>query len=75
MNRLNQNVMVVREFPDTNPPIILHFGPDICDGSLHVQGSLIHRRRQQFRLLRQLKIAYMCFLNKALSWYTFLTIS
>jgi hypothetical protein len=32
MNHLSQNVMVLREFPDTNPPVILHFGPDIGDG-------------------------------------------
>ncbi len=68
MNGLNQNVMGLSEFPDTLPLVILHFGGDIGDGSLCVQGSLIRRRRRRFRLLRPLKIVFMCILVKALSW-------
>jgi hypothetical protein len=67
MNRLSQNVMGLSKFPDTLPLVILHFGGDIGDGSLCVQGSLIRRRRRWFRLLRSLKIVYMCILTKALS--------
>jgi hypothetical protein len=59
MNRLSLNLMGL---------VILHFGGDIGDGSLCVQGPLIHRRRQRFRLLRPLKIVYMCILIKALLW-------
>jgi hypothetical protein len=32
MNRLNQNVMGLSEFPDTLPLVIFHFGGDIGDG-------------------------------------------
>jgi cellulose synthase/poly-beta-1,6-N-acetylglucosamine synthase-like glycosyltransferase len=51
MNRLSQNVMGLSEFPDTLPLVILHFGGDIGDRSLCVQGSLIRHRCRWFRLL------------------------
>jgi hypothetical protein len=60
--------MDLSKFPDTLPLVILHFGGDIGDGSLCIQGPLIRRRRQWFRLLRSLKIVYMYILTKALSW-------
>ncbi len=47
MNRLSLNDMGLSEFPDTLPPVILHFGGDIGDGSLCVQGPLIRRRRRR----------------------------
>jgi hypothetical protein len=55
MNRLSRNIMGLREFPDTLLSVILHFGPDIGDGSLRVQGPLIRRHRRWFRLIRHLK--------------------
>jgi hypothetical protein len=48
MNCLNRNVMGLSEFHDTLPLVILHFGGDIGDGSLCVQGSLIRRRAKGF---------------------------
>jgi hypothetical protein len=68
MNCLGRNVMGLSEIPDTLPLVILHFGGDIGDGSLCVQGPLIRRRCRWFRLLRNLKIVYMYILTKALSW-------
>ncbi len=60
--------MGLSEFPDALPLVILHFGGDIGEGSICVQGPLIRRRHRRFRLLRPLKIVYMCILIKALSW-------
>jgi hypothetical protein len=44
--------MGLSEFPDTFPPVILHFGGDIGDGSLCVEVPLIHCHRRRFRFLR-----------------------
>jgi hypothetical protein len=65
MNHLSRNVMGLHEFLDTLPPVILHFGGNIGDGSLFIVVSLIHRHHQRFCLLRPL-IAYMGILVKAL---------
>jgi hypothetical protein len=55
------------EFPDIFPPVILHFGNDIGNGSLLCWGALICCYPHLFSLLRLLIIAYICIHFKALS--------